>query len=239
MWLNSSLKTDFDLSSLEVVQVGGAKFSAEIASRLLDTWDVVLQQVYGMAEGLVNFTHLSDSREVQVNTQGKRLSSYDEIRILDTQGKELSIGEIGVITTRGPYTINGYFAPEDVNRRSFTKDGFYITGDLGFLDAENNITVTGRLKEVINRAGEKVMPSEIEELLYMHPDVVDVLVRGRSDEVLGEKICVQIITENPEALSLIKVRKFLAQQNVALNKLPDEVLIVKEFDYTLVGKVKR
>lgn len=239
MWLNSSLKTDFDLSSLEVVQVGGAKFSAEIASRLLDTWDVVLQQVYGMAEGLVNFTHLSDSREVQVNTQGKRLSSYDEIRILDTQGKELSIGEIGVITTRGPYTINGYFASEDVNRRSFTKDGFYITGDLGFLDAENNITVTGRLKEVINRAGEKVMPSEIEELLYMHPDVVDVLVRGRSDEVLGEKICVQIITENPEALSLIKVRKFLAQQNVALNKLPDEVLIVKEFDYTLVGKVKR
>ena len=107
------------------------------------------------------------------------------------------------------------------------------------MDAENNITVTGRLKEVINRAGEKVMPSEIEELLYMHPDVVDVLVRGRSDEVLGEKICVQIITENPEALSLIKVRKFLAQQNVALNKLPDEVLIVKEFDYTLVGKVKR
>ncbi|SUA54409.1 2,3-dihydroxybenzoate-AMP ligase [Oligella ureolytica] len=238
-WLNSTEKDRFDLTSLEVVQVGGAKFSSEIATRLLDTWNVLLQQVYGMAEGLVNYTRLDDSRETQINTQGKRLSPYDEIRIVNQYGDTLGVGEEGVITTKGPYTINGYFAPDEVNKHSFTSDGFYITGDIGFLDKDNNITVTGRLKEVINRAGEKVMPTELEELLYTHPDVKDVLVKGKSDELLGEKICVQIITDKPENFSLVAVRKYLMQQHIALNKLPDEVHVVGEFDFTLIGKVKR
>ncbi|OFS89048.1 hypothetical protein HMPREF3144_01240 [Oligella sp. HMSC05A10] len=238
-WLNSAMIDKFDLSSLEVVQVGGAKFSSELAARLLDTLDLTLQQVYGMAEGLVNYTRLDDNREVQINTQGKRLSDFDEIQILDLEGKVLGVGEVGVITTRGPYTINAYFAPDEVNKRSFTEDGFYITGDLGYLDENNNITVTGRLKEVINRAGEKIMPSEIEELLYAHPDVKDVLVTGVPDELLGEKICVQIITDKPDNFNLVKVRKYLTQQHIALNKLPDVVSVVDEFDFTLIGKVRR
>lgn len=240
LWLNSPVLNEHDLSSLQVIQVGGAKLLPVLAEQIMDRLGCTLQQVYGMAEGLVNFTRLDDSREVLINTQGKRLSAYDEIVIVDEQGNSKPTGSIGQILTRGPYTINGYYNLKDVNKTSFTPDGFYKTGDIGYLDEHNNIVVTGRVKEQINRAGEKITPSEIEGFISEHPLVKDICVLGVEDEKLGERIKAVIILKEPsQSISLRDVRKFLMEKNIAHYKMPDELEVVIDFKYTHVGKVHK
>ncbi|XDZ52775.1 (2,3-dihydroxybenzoyl)adenylate synthase [Neisseriaceae bacterium CLB008] len=240
LWLNSALKEDYDLSSLEVIQVGGAELLPEIAQRLIQTFNIKLQQVYGMAEGLVNFTHLSDDLHTVIHTQGKKLSPSDERLIVNDEGEPVGHHTIGHILTRGPYTINGYYNAHDINQNAFTADGFYITGDLGYIDEQQNIVVTGRAKSQINRAGEKIAPSELENLLITHPLIQNVNVVGIKDVHLGEKIKVNIILARPEStLSLLDIRKYLMGKNVAPYKLPDVIEIMTSFQQTLIGKVKK
>lgn len=239
LWLDSIFFDKFDLSSLRVIQVGGAKLLPEIAKKFVDKFNIVLQQVYGMAEGLVNYTRLNDDLQTILTTQGKKISEDDEILIVDETEHPLKQGETGQIITKGPYTINGYYNLPDVNKASFTEDGYYKTGDIGYLDINSNIVVTGRLKEIINKCGEKISPSEIESLLIDHPNIKDVSVVGIPDKILGEKIKVYVITHNAENLSLQELRKYLFDKHVAWNKLPDVLEIVTTFKYTLIGKVNK
>lgn len=240
LWLNSESLHDYDLSSLKVIQVGGAKLLPTLAKQIVEKLQVKLQQVYGMAEGLVNFTHLNDSIETMVNTQGKKLSVFDEIRITSDAGEALAVTQIGHIHTRGPYTINGYYNLPEINRRSFTEDGFYKTGDIGYIDEDGNIVVTGREKEQINRSGEKITPSEIEEFILNHPLVKDVCVVGVSDPYLGERIKAIIIPKQQDSdINLKGIRKFLIDKNIAQYKIPDEIEVIADFKYTHVGKVNR
>lgn len=240
LWLHAPQLAKSDLTSLQVIQVGGAKLLPELARSMSTKLGAKLQQVYGMAEGLVNFTSLDDDPETVIHCQGKALSEYDEIMIVDDQGQALPPEMAGSILTRGPYTINGYYNSPKVNARSFTADGYYITGDIGYLDQNRNIVVTGRDKEQINRAGEKITPSELENLILSHSAVRDVSVVGVEDPILGERTKATIILQNPNtALSLRDVRAFLMQKNIADYKLPDEIELVEQFNYTQVGKVKK
>ncbi|WP_151815830.1 (2,3-dihydroxybenzoyl)adenylate synthase [Acinetobacter soli] len=240
LWLNAESLKDYDLSSLQVIQVGGAKLLPSLAEQIIDTLQVKLQQVYGMAEGLVNFTHLDDPDQIIIQTQGKKLSHLDEIRIADQDGNALPVNAIGNIQTRGPYTINGYYNLPDINRRAFTEDGFYKTGDIGYLDENLNIIVTGREKEQINRSGEKITPSEVEEFILQYPSVKDVCVIGVSDKYLGERIKAIIIPKlKNDDINLKDIRKFLIGKNIAQFKIPDEIEVVPDFKYTHVGKVNR
>lgn len=240
LWVNAQSLSDYDCSSLKVIQVGGAKLLPTLAHKIVETLHTKLQQVYGMAEGLVNFTSLQDPMEIILNTQGKKLSQYDEIQIVDHEGNRLKLGEPGLIQTRGPYTICGYYNLPEINRRSFTVDGFYKTGDIGYLDQFGNIVVTGREKEQINRSGEKITPSEIEEFLLHHPLVKDVSVVGVEDPYLGEKIKAFIILQHGnDQLTLKEVRTFMLNQNISNFKIPDEIEVVADFKYTHVGKVNK
>lgn len=239
LWLDSFLLKNYNLSSLKVIQVGGAELLPKVAERLINTLNIKLQQVYGMAEGLVNFTRLDDDLDTIINTQGKKLSPDDEVLIIDNDGTKLAINENGNIITRGPYTINGYYNALEINSSSFTKDGFYITGDIGHLDENLNIVVTGRKKNQINRAGEKISPSEIENLIIAHPLVKNVSVVGVRDTFLGEKIKAKLICVDNSSISLSDIRKFLISKNVAEYKLPDEIELVTSFQHTLIGKVKK
>lgn len=240
LWLHAPPLAKADLTSLQVIQVGGAKLLPELAHSMSTKLGAKLQQVYGMAEGLVSFTCLDDDQETVIHCQGKALSEYDEIMIVDSDGQALPPEEAGSILTRGPYTINGYYNSPKVNARSFTTDGFYITGDIGYVDKNGNIVVTGRDKEQINRAGEKITPSELENLILAHSAVRDVSVVGVEDPILGERTKAIIISQEPDTtLSLREVRAFLMQKNIADYKLPDEIELVEQFNYTQVGKVKK
>src|SRR5699024_10726681 len=119
-----------DLSSLRVLQVGGATFAEEAARRVTPVLGCALQQVFGMAEGLVNYTRHDDPDDLVVTTQGRPISDHDEIRIVDDHDHPVPEGEPGHLLTRGPYTIRGYYRAPEHNATAFTADGFYRTGDI-------------------------------------------------------------------------------------------------------------
>ncbi|NTX06826.1 (2,3-dihydroxybenzoyl)adenylate synthase [Myxococcus sp. CA040A] len=238
VWLDAAKARRHDLSSLRVLQVGGAKFSAEAAARVKPALGCTVQQVFGMAEGLVNYTRLDDSEDLIVNTQGRPISADDEIRIVDEDGQDVATGETGQLLTRGPYTIRGYYKAEAHNARAFTSDGFYCTGDLVRMTADGYLVVEGRAKDQINRGGDKVAAEEVENHLLAHPEVHDAAVVSMPDAFLGERTCAFVIPRGtpPAATSLTA---FLRERGLAAFKIPDRVEFVETFPKTGVGKVSK
>jgi len=238
LWMQAAPKTSHDLSSLQVLQVGGAKFRPEAARRVRDTLGCKLQQVFGMAEGLVNYTRLDDPYEIIVETQGRPISSDDEVLIVDDQGNPVPEGEPGNLLARGPYTIRAYHNDPGANARSFTEDGFYRTGDVVKRTPEGYLIVQGRATDHINRAGEKISAEEIEDHLLAHPNVFDAAVVSLPDPFLGEKSCAFVIPqgEQPKASEL---KAFMRARKVADFKVPDQIVFVSEFQTTAVGKISR
>lgn len=238
IWLDAAESRRYDLTHLEVLQVGGAKFSAEAAKRVRTTIGCTLQQVYGMAEGLVNYTRFDDPEDTIINTQGRPMSPYDEIRIVDDEDDEVAPGEVGHLLTRGPYTIRGYYQAEQHNARSFTSDGFYRTGDMARMTPAGYLVIEGRAKDQINRGGDKVAAEEIENHLLAHPGVHDAAVVSMPDEFLGERTCAFVIPYEA-AITGGELKAFLRDRGLALYKIPDRVEFVESFPQTGVGKVSK
>ncbi|MFF2621947.1 (2,3-dihydroxybenzoyl)adenylate synthase [Oerskovia jenensis] len=240
VWAASPLVATHDLSSLEVLQVGGAKLGTSAAERLLAVFGDTLQQVFGMAEGLVCYTRAGDPREVVVGTQGRPISPADEVLVVDDHDVPVADGEPGHLLTRGPYTIRGYYRAPEHDARSFTPDGFYRTGDLVVRDAAGYLTVVGRAKEQINRGGEKIAPAEVENHLRAHPDVLDVSVVGETDEYLGERAVARVVARSGAvAPTGPALRRFLRGRGIAAYKIPDRFETVDALATTAVGKVDR
>ena len=238
VWLDAAEHTEHDLSSLRVLQIGGAKCSEEVARRVRPVLGATLQQVFGMAEGLVNYTRLDDPEEVIVGTQGRPISPDDEVLVVDDDDNPVAAGETGHLLTRGPYTIRGYYDAEEHNAKAFTPEGFYRTGDVVRFTPEGNIVVEGRAKDQINRGGEKVAAEEVENHLLAHPSVHDAAVVSMPDPYLGERTCAFVVPrgEAPKPRELIK---FVRQRGLAGYKVPDRVEFVDRFPQTGVGKVSK
>ena len=225
------------LKTLEVLQVGGARLNPEVAKEVGPRLGCTLQQVFGMAEGLLNYTRLDDPESIVISTQGRKISDYDEILVVDEGGKPVADGEVGELLTRGPYTIRGYFAAPDHNHRSFTADGFYRTGDLVRADEQGNLTVEGRAKDHINRGGEKISAEEIENYILGIPGVVNAAAVGVPDPVMGSRI--YAIVEASSPISLDDVREHFAECGVASFKYPEFLDVVEALPLTNVGKVDK
>lgn len=240
LWMEAAPTSRHDLSSLEVLLVGGAKFSAEAARRVAGTLHCTLQQVFGMAEGLVNYTRLDDPEEIIVTTQGRPISPDDEIRVVDDDDRDVPVDVTGHLLTRGPYTIRGYWRAPEHNARSFTADGFYRTGDRVRLTAAGYLVVEGRAKDQINRGGEKVAAEEVENHLLAHPAVHDAAVVSMPDPYLGERTCAYVVLRTgARALRPAAVKKFIRERGLAAYKVPDRVEFVAAFPRTGVGKVSK
>ena len=230
---------DFDLSSLKVLQVGGAMLEESLAKKVISEWPCKLMQVFGTAEGLISTTFLSDSDAIIVNCQGKPISSADEVKIVDENDVEVGAEIYGELLSRGPYTIDGYYLANEVNKVSFTKDGYYRTGDRAMWTKEGNLRMGGRLKEQINRAGEKITPSEIEALLSEHSEIKESAVVGVADNELGHRICAFIMTHDDVELSKTEIHQFLKSKGIANYKMPDQVICVDIWPLTSVGKIDK
>lgn len=229
-----------DLSSLRVLQVGGARCQDELARRIGPALGVTLQQVFGMAEGLVCYTRLDDPIDVVVSTQGRPMSEFDQIAVVDDNGAEVAPGTPGNLITQGPYTIRGYYDNPEADARSFTADGWYRTGDIVSVRPDGNLVVAGRAGDWVNRGGEKVSAEELEAHLLEHPDVRDTVIVGTPDPVLGQRICAFVQPADPARRpTLTAVRKFVRERGVAAWKMPDAVVVVDQFPETGVGKTSR
>ncbi|WP_444935832.1 (2,3-dihydroxybenzoyl)adenylate synthase [Microbulbifer sp. JMSA004] len=238
VWTAATEWEDTDLSSLRLLQVGGSKLSPTDARAAMDAFPSALQQVFGMAEGLICYTHHEDSDEIITNTQGRPMSSLDELRVVDDYGQEVEVGEEGELLTRGPYTLRGYYRAEEHNRHAFTPDGFYRSGDRVRILDNGNIVVTGRLKDVVNRGGETFACDEIEEHLLAHPSIQHAAVIPLPDKELGEQVGAAIVCAD-KAPSLQSLRDFLAERGLATFKLPEQLNVLSRLPVTAVGKVDK
>lgn len=238
LWMQAAGRKTHDLSSLQVLLVGGAKFLPEAARRVRPELGCTLQQVFGMAEGLVNYTRLDDPETLIVETQGRPISPDDEILIVDDAGAPVADGQPGDLLTRGPYTIRAYHNDAGANARSFTEDGFYRTGDVVRRTPEGYLVVMGRATDHINRAGEKISAEEVEDHLLAHPAVFDAAVVSVPDDYLGERICAFVIPKDAAPRG-VELKAWMRQRDIAAFKAPDQIVFVDDFAVTAVGKVSR
>jgi 2,3-dihydroxybenzoate-AMP ligase len=228
-----------ELATLRVLQVGGSRLPDEYARRLGPVLGCTLQQVFGMAEGLINTTRLYDSDEVICTTQGRPVHEADEVRVLDADGLDVPDGTPGALYTRGPYTPRGYYNAPDHNAQSFLDGGWYGSGDIVVRRSDGNLVVHGRNKDMINRGGEKISAEEIESLVYTVGGVELNAAVAIPDAILGERLCLYLVPEPGVEFTLDGLRDQLAAIGIAAYKLPERLELVPELPMTKVGKIDK
>ena len=239
--LNYPKRSDYDLSSLKVILTGGSKLSPEVAKRIGPEIGCGVQQVLGMAEGPLYWTRIDDPEEVYINTQGRPQSLADEFKIVDPDtSQEVLSGHTGELWCRGPYTIRGYYKAPEQNAKAFSADGFYKSGDLVRLHPSGNVIVEGRIKDCINRGGEKISAEEVEDHILAHNDVDICAYVAMPDPILGERACAFVVLKPKKRMDLKSLNGFLLnERKIAKFKLPERLEIVEELPLTNVGKINK
>ncbi len=200
-------------------------------------------QLFGMGEGLCLVTPLDAPETARMTTVGTPLADEDEVRILDP-GSEEQVGTdvVGELCARGPYTLRGYYSASDHNGRAFTSDGFYRTGDLAaarVIDGLTYYTIEGRIKDMINRGGEKISAAEVELLLVSHPGVSEAALVAMPDQRLGERACAFLVPTG-EDVSLHDIRAHLESLGVAKYKWPERLVWMDSLPRrSAVGKIDK
>ena len=228
-----------DLRSLRIVRTGAAAFDAAMAretEKKLKCKVLIAggsQETYSFAQ-----TGVEDPDEKRLTTLGKPFPG-NEVRIVDASGREVPGGEVGQLQVRGAATSSGYFGNRAATLEAWGAlgmEGWYRTGDLARLDEGGYLTIVGRIKDMIIRAGQNVYPAEIENLLLTHPKVSQAVLIGIPDPVLGEKACACIVTAPGQSLTLEEVIAFLKTKGLAVHKLPEKLVVMPQFPHLADGQ---
>jgi non-ribosomal peptide synthetase component E (peptide arylation enzyme) len=214
---------------------------------VVEEWETggrVIGQMFGQSEGLCMITPLGGPPEIRHGCVGRPLSELDEARVLDPDSEaEVAAGAPGELCCRGPYTIRGYFRAPERNREAFTSDGFYRTGDIvRALESPGGpyYRLEDRIKDVINRAGEKVNALEIEGLLIDHPAIAEAALVAMPDARTMEKACAFVVVADGEpAPGLDDLQRFLDGRGVAKFKWPERVEVRPELPRTTIQKIDK
>src|SRR5690349_16465029 len=239
-YINAPSIAEHDLSSVRVINTGGQKLQPEVKRRAESLFpNARVQEVFGMAEGLLMFVRLDDPDDVRFETVGRPVCEDDEILIVDDEREPVPDGEVGELLVRGPYTLRGYYNVPEYNARTFTADGFYCSGDLMRRHPSGSYVVEGRKKDLINRGGEKISAEEIENLILSHPAVLNVACVPMPDPVLGERMCAFIIAKPGRTMTLQELTSFLTQKGLAKFKLPERLELTDDLPLSKFGKVAK
>ncbi len=239
-WMEFPELKNYDLSSLKYVIAGGAKLNAEAAKKIKPILGCDYFQNLGMAEGMGFWSHIGDPEELLLNSQGEPMFDDDEVRVVDENEKEVPYGQPGELLVRGPITIRGYYNSPEYNKKAFTADGFYRTGDVVRMYKGRYLTVEGRIKDTINRGAEKISAEEVENHILAHPKIENCAFVAMPDRILGEKGCAFVLTKNNQPLTLDELNQFLKdERHISVFKLPERLELVKEFPFTNVGKIDK
>ncbi len=239
-WLADEELGRHRLDSVRVVNSGGQKFQPETKRRTETAFpQAQVQEVFGMAEGLLMITRLDDPPEVRHETAGRPICPEDEVRLVGEDGLEVADGEVGELLCRGPYTLRGYYRVPEVNRRAFTADGFYCSGDLLRRHPSGNYVVEGRKKDLVNRGGEKISAEEVEDMLLTHPKVANVACVAMPDPILGERMCAFVQARGLAAPTLEELTGLLQDRGLARFKHPERLEVVERLPLSPFGKVQK
>jgi acyl-CoA synthetase (AMP-forming)/AMP-acid ligase II/thioesterase domain-containing protein len=218
---------------LRAIRCGAAALRPELLREAEDLFGAPVIETYGMTEAAPQITCSPlPPAPRKIGSAGK--PAGPEVRIRSATGGPAAAGESGEIEIRGPNVCSGY---EDADAECFL-DGWLRTGDLGYLDADGFLFVTGRLKEQINRGGESISPLEVERVLLRHPDVRDAAVFGMPDERLGEAVAAAVVFVPGRAREVSELREFAAQ-SLSDAKVPSSIVAVDEIPRTVTGKLQR
>lgn len=237
-WLGSDLFDRYDFGSLKVFMNGGAKLVPELRRRVEVSFHCTYQESFGTAEGLLNMTRLDDPEHIRMNSSGRPVSDGDEIKVVDASGKELPDGQPGELLVRGPYTIRGYYKAPENDKTAFTAEGYYRMGDV-VRKVDGYLYLEGRMKDLINRGGEKISCEEIENHILANPKIESACVVAMPDEVFGEKACAFVILRQGCSVTLEELLVFLQERAIARFKMPERLEVVEEFPVSPAGKILR
>ncbi|MEB2317650.1 MAG: long-chain fatty acid--CoA ligase [Pseudomonadota bacterium] len=225
-----------DLSSLRLVSVGGAPLPEPLLRLYLDR-GIPATAGYGLTETAAMTTAMPADRLLQKLGSSGSEPLLTRVRLIDGEEKEiLAPGESGEICVRGGNVTKGYWNRPEDTRSAFTRDGWFRTGDIGYLDEEGFLYVQDRLKDMIISGGENIYPAEVESVLYEHPDIAEVAVIGAPDERWGERVVAVVAAKAGRSVTLESLRSH-AERKLARYKLPSEIRLVEALPRNPTGKV--
>ena len=224
-----------DFKTIFAMISGGEPLPSALYEAFRSRFGVSLDEAYGMTETSLAIS-VNTPQHQKPGSVGKPIPGM-QVAFLDDEGNPSPPGEPGEICVKGPMVMKGYFNLPAENAASFTPDGYFKTGDIGVLDSEGFLHITGRKKDLIIIAGEKAAPTEIEQILVAHPAVAEAAVVGKKDASRGEVVLAFIIPREGSVPTLEDLREFCRRQGLAQWKAPREIRIVKEFPRSPTGKV--
>jgi len=232
---------EFDLSSLRTGIMAGAPCPPALMTRVMEQMHCSQILIgYGETEAspLTHLTEVEDSFKIRVETVGRNLP-HQEVKIVDTDsGRTVAVDEIGEICFRGYHIMKGYYGDSDATREAIDSKGWLHSGDLGVMDEDGYIRITGRLKEMIVRGGENIYPREIEDFLFSHPKVAEVAVFGIPDVFYGEEVMAWIKLHAGETATEAEIKEY-CKGEIAHFKIPLHIWFVEEFPMTVTGKLQK
>jgi acyl-CoA synthetase (AMP-forming)/AMP-acid ligase II len=221
--------------NLRLVISGGAPLPDHVRVGLHDALHVPVLEHYGATEAAQISANLPPPGPAKTGTVG--IPDLDTVMVVGDDGRRLGPGERGEIMISGPTLMSGYLDAPELNKTAFV-GGWFRTGDIGSVDGDGFLSLHGRLKEVINRGGEKIAPTEIDVALLAHPDVAEAAAFAVRHPRLGEDVGAAVVLRPGATVTADELRQFLSTQ-LAWFKVPRRVTIVKHLPKGSTGKVQR
>ena len=232
---------EFDLTSLRTGIMAGAPCPPSLMTQVMEEMhcrEILIGYGETEASPITHLTTPEDSLERRTETVGKNLP-HQEVKVVDVEtGQTVALGEIGEICFRGYHIMQGYYGDAEATAKAIDEEGWLHSGDLGSMDSEGYVRITGRLKEMIIRGGENIYPREIEEVVFTHPKVAEVAVFGVPDDFYGEELMAWIELHAGEGATEDEIREF-CRANLAHFKVPKYIWFVDEFPMTVTGKLQK
>jgi cyclohexanecarboxylate-CoA ligase len=227
-----------DLGSLRVFACGGADVAPGLIKQATADLGCMVSRIYGSTEfPTATGSNADDALDKRAHTDGRPIGMA-EVRIIGADGNDVPRGVSGEVVLRGPELFVGYF-DETLNASVFTSDGWFLTGDLAVLDSDGFLEIVGRRKDIIIRGGENISAKEIEDHLSEHPKIADVAVVAMPDPVMVERVCAVVVTEDHARLELSEITTWLRDRQIAIQKIPEHLVLTSELPRTASGKVQK
>jgi len=238
LMLNNKHFADYDLTSLREIVYGGSPAAADVIHQMREKLPgVLLHNGFGMTETHAFDTYLEDKDVIShIESVGKILPLVD-MKIVDHKGEEVAAGEPGELLLKGSKVVRGYWNKPEVNEQAFT-DGWLHSGDIARIDGDGYVYILDRIKDMINRGGEKIYSIEVENVLYGHPKIMEAAVFGVPDKVFGEQVKAAVVPKPDQTLTEQEVIDFCAQR-LANYKVPIAVVFLDELPRNPGGKVMK
>ena len=235
--MDSARARGHDVKSIRNYMVGAASVPPALVEESHNR-GLFVYRAYGSSEHPVVTTGTPDDPlDKRMHTDG-RLTPGNEVRFVDDDFKEVPTGSEGEIAVRGPEQFVGY-RDSSLDETSFLPGGWFLTGDIGRIDADGYLTITDRKKDVIIRGGENIASKEVEDILARHPSVAEAAVVGMPDEKYGERVCAFVVLQTGASIDLTEVQQHFITEKVARQKTPERIIVVPDFPRAMSGKVKK